>query len=59
MFWFQFFLSGYEMVAPNGLGPPNPTKMLAPWVDLMGQPLSRNQVFEIFGGESMNLVKIH
>ena len=26
--------------APNGLGPPNPTKKSAHWVDLLGQPLS-------------------
>ena len=37
--------------APNGLGPPNPTKKLAHWVDLLGQPLSRNHVFEIFSLE--------
>ena len=33
--------------APDGLGPPNPTKKLAHWVDLLGQSLSRNHVFEI------------
>ena len=26
--------------APNGVGPPNPIKKLAHWVDLLGQPLS-------------------
>ena len=34
--------------AHNGLGPPNPTKKLARWVDLLDQPLSRNHVFKIF-----------
>ena len=38
--------------APNNcLGPPNPTKKLAHWVDLLGQPLTRNHVFEIFRPE--------
>ena len=37
--------------APNGLGPPNPTKKLAHWMDLLGQQLSRNRVFEIYRGE--------
>ena len=37
--------------APNGLGPSNPTKKLAHWVDLLDQPLSRNHDFEIFRGE--------
>ena len=37
--------------APNGLGPPNPTKKMARWMDLLGQPLSRNHVFEILRGE--------
>ena len=34
--------------APNGLGPPNSSKMLAHWVDFLGQTLSRKYVFEIF-----------
>ena len=34
-----------------GLGSPNPAKKLAHWVDPLGQPLSRDQVFEIFKGE--------
>ena len=37
--------------APNSLGLVNPTKMLAHWMDLLGQPLSRNQVFEIIRPE--------
>ena len=37
--------------APHGLGPPNPTKKLADWVDLLGQLLSRNVIFEIFMDE--------
>ena len=38
-------------VAPRGLGPQDPTKNLAHWVDLLGQLLSRKNVFEIFGSE--------
>ena len=34
--------------APNGLGPPHPTKKLDHWMELLGQPLSRNHVFAIF-----------
>ena len=41
--------------APNGLWPPNPTKKLAHWADLLGQPLSRKHVFEIFKGEPPHL----
>ena len=37
--------------ASNGLGPSNPTKNLAHWVNFLGQPLSRNHVFKIFRGE--------
>ena len=37
--------------APNGLLPPNLTKKLAHWVDLLGQPLSGNLVFQMFWGE--------
>ena len=33
--------------APYGMGPSNPTKKLAHSVDLLGQSLSRNHVFEI------------
>ena len=36
---------------PYGLGSQNPTKKLAHHVYLLGQPLSRNRVFEIFRGE--------
>ena len=35
----------------NGLRPQNPTKMLTHRVDLLGQPLSRKHVFEIFRGK--------
>ena len=46
--------------APNGLGPPNSTKKLAQWVDPLGQPLSRNHVFEIFRGEPLlNMSILH
>ena len=39
------------IVAPRGLGPQDPTKKLAQWADLLGQPLSRKHNFEIFGPE--------
>ena len=39
------------LVAPRGLGPLDSTKKLAHQVDLLGQPLSRKNVFEIFGPE--------
>ena len=32
----------------NDLGPPNPTKKLAHCLDLLGQPLSRNDDFELY-----------
>ena len=35
--------------ASNGLGPPNPTKKLAHWVDLLSHPLSRNHVWNFQG----------
>ena len=35
----------------NGLGPPEPTKKLAHWVELLGQLLSWNHFFENFRGE--------
>ena len=31
-------------LAPKGLGSQNPTKKLAYWVELLGQPLSQNNV---------------
>ena len=53
MLIFSFFWATFGGImgttrAPNDLGPPNLTKKLAHWVDLFGQPLSRNHVFEIF-----------
>ena len=36
---------------PYGLWATNPTKKLAHWVYLLGQPLSRNRVFQNFSGE--------
>ena len=39
-------------VAQKGLGPQDPTKNLANWVDLFGQPLTRKLVFKNFGPES-------
>ena len=35
----------------KGLGPQNPTKTLAQWVDLLGQQLSRKQICKIFRPE--------
>ena len=46
------------MRAPNGLAPPDPTKKLAHWMELLGQSLSRNRVFEIFWGEPPPQLKI-
>ena len=37
--------------APYGFWATNPTKTLAHWVYLLGQPLSRNRVFQNFSGE--------
>ena len=37
--------------APNGLGSQNPAKKFAHLVDLLGQPLTRNQIFQIFKDE--------
>ena len=41
--------------APNGLGLPVLTKKLSHWVDLVGFPLSRNHVLEMFRGEIPSL----
>ena len=53
IFWVTF--SGKMGVAttrdPTSLRPPNPTKTLVHWVDLLGQPLSRNYIQEIFRPE--------
>ena len=38
-------------VAPYGFWATNPTEKLAHWVYLLGQPLSRNRVFQNFSGE--------
>ena len=35
--------------APKDLGPQDPTKKLAHWVDLLGQPLSQKNGFKIGG----------
>ena len=37
--------------APYGFWATNPTKKLAHWVYLLGQPLSRNRVFQNLSGE--------
>ena len=39
-------------VASKGLGPQDPTKKLAEWVKLLGQPLSRKHVFKNFGPDN-------
>ena len=44
-------------VAPKGLGPQDPTKKLAHWVDLLNQPLTRKLVFKNFGPESPHPLK--
>ena len=46
IFWATFGgkMGVANMCAPNGLGPPNPTKKLAHWMDLLGRLLSRNHV---------------
>ena len=48
--------------AHNGLGPPNPTKKLARWEDLLGQLFSWNRVFKTFRPEpsssSLNSVSL-
>ena len=38
-------------VAPKGLGPQDPTKKLAYWVNLLGQQLTRKLIFQNFGPE--------
>ena len=38
-------------VAPKRLGPQDPTKKLAHWVNLLSQPLTRKLVFKNFGPE--------
>ena len=43
--------------APYGFWATNPTKKLAHWVYLLGQPLSRNRVFQNFSGEPPPLKK--
>ena len=66
-YWFCFFgtlLTGKwawprTTRAPNGMGSPNPTKKLAHLADLLGQPLYRNHVFEIFSGEPPLIVTKH
>ena len=41
-FWVNFGerMGAVKTRLTNGLGPPNPTKKLAHWVNLLGQPLS-------------------
>ena len=36
-------------VARKGLGPQDPTKKLAQWMDLLGQPLSQNMFSKVSG----------
>ena len=42
--------------APDGVGPPNPTRRLVDLVDVLGQPLSQGRVFGVFRGIMMLLV---
>ena len=44
---------------PYFLGLQNPTKNLAYWLEHFGQPLSRNNVFEIFRPVPPSKVKLH
>ena len=46
LFWGEMGVAA--TVAPKGLGPQDPTKKLAHWVELLGQPLSRKPVFRNF-----------
>ena len=40
------FLAGkWAWLAPKGLGPHDPTKKLAHWMDFLVQPLSQKRVF--------------
>ena len=54
LFW-KYLIFGGKMgvaatVAPKGLGPQDPTKKLAHWVDLLGKPLTLKLVFKkIYG----------
>ena len=55
-FFGKYPIFGGEMgvaatVAPKGLGPQDPTKKLAHWVNLLGQPSTRKLVFKNFGPE--------
>ena len=36
-------------LAPKGLRPQDPTKKLAHWVELLGQPLSQKKFSKVFG----------
>ena len=56
LFFNGFDILGAKMgvtarLAPKGLGPQNSTKKLPHWMNLLGQPLSRNHVFENLGHE--------
>ena len=48
-FWAEMGVA--TTAAPYGFWAANPTKKLAHWVYLLGQPLSRNRVFQNFSGE--------
>ena len=48
-FWAE--IGAATTAAPYGFWATNPTKKLAHWVYLLGQPLSRNRVFQNFSGE--------
>ena len=48
-FWAEMGVA--TTAAPYGFWATNPTEKLAYWVYLLGQPLSRNRVFQNFSGE--------
>ena len=53
-FWAEMGVA--TTAAPYGFWATNPTKKLAHWVYLLGQPLSRNRVFQNFSGEPPPLI---
>ena len=55
-FWAEMGVA--TTAAPYGFWATNPTKKLAHWVYLLGQPLSRNRVFQNFSGEPPPPLKV-
>ena len=54
-FWRENGRGQLNILARNGLGPPNPTKKLGHLLELLDQPLSRNYVLEIIRGDTPRL----